>query len=103
MLRAREGLDAAKKKARGDEKLGVDIVFRALAAPIRLYCRTVLPRVGAALSGHPSAYSYLPASVDTFPTPSALGATLGELGFVGVRFQILPFGISALHLGDAPA
>ena len=35
VLRARAALDAARKKVRGDEKLGVDIVYRALAAPIR--------------------------------------------------------------------
>jgi chaperonin GroEL len=35
VLRARAQLNDIRKKARGDEKLGVDIVFRALAAPIR--------------------------------------------------------------------
>jgi len=35
VLRARRALDGARKKARGDEKLGVDIIGRALAAPIR--------------------------------------------------------------------
>ena len=35
VLQARRALDAARKKARGDEKFGVDIVCRALAAPIR--------------------------------------------------------------------
>ncbi|MHC4306126.1 MAG: chaperonin GroEL, partial [Planctomycetota bacterium] len=35
VLRARTGLSDLRKKARGDEKLGVDIVFRALSAPIR--------------------------------------------------------------------
>jgi chaperonin GroEL len=35
VLRARGALDATKKKARGDEKLGVDIVHRALLAPIK--------------------------------------------------------------------
>ena len=35
VLRARRALDAARKKARGDEKLGIDIVSRAVAAPIR--------------------------------------------------------------------
>ncbi|MHC5023534.1 MAG: chaperonin GroEL, partial [Planctomycetota bacterium] len=35
VIRARTALDAARKKAKGDEKLGVDIVSRALAAPIR--------------------------------------------------------------------
>ncbi len=35
VLRARAALEGARKKARGDEKLGVDIVFRALSAPIK--------------------------------------------------------------------
>ncbi|MBD3291968.1 MAG: chaperonin GroEL, partial [Armatimonadia bacterium] len=35
VLRARKALDSARKKAKADEKLGVDIVFRALSAPIR--------------------------------------------------------------------
>jgi len=35
VIRARKALTNAKKKARGDEKLGIDIVFRALSAPIR--------------------------------------------------------------------
>ncbi|MDP6310762.1 MAG: chaperonin GroEL [Phycisphaerales bacterium] len=35
VMRARTALDAARKKAKGDEKLGVDIVHRALSAPLR--------------------------------------------------------------------
>ena len=35
VLRARSALDAARKKARGDEKIGMDIIHRALAAPVR--------------------------------------------------------------------
>ncbi|MHC4219250.1 MAG: TCP-1/cpn60 chaperonin family protein, partial [Planctomycetota bacterium] len=35
VLRAREQLSDLRKKAKGDEKLGVDIIFRALTAPIR--------------------------------------------------------------------
>jgi chaperonin GroEL len=35
VLRARKNLDAARSKARGDEKLGVDIIHRALVAPIK--------------------------------------------------------------------
>jgi len=34
-LRAADALDAARKKARGDEKLGVDVIIRALETPIR--------------------------------------------------------------------
>ena len=35
LLRSREAVEAARKGARGDEKMGVDIVMRALDAPIR--------------------------------------------------------------------
>ncbi len=35
VLRARKALDAARKKVKGDEKLGMDIIYRALAFPIR--------------------------------------------------------------------
>ena len=35
VLRARRALDALKKKATGDERLGIDIVRRAVAAPIK--------------------------------------------------------------------
>jgi chaperonin GroEL len=35
VIRARSALDAIRQKVRGDEKLGVDIVHRAVSAPIR--------------------------------------------------------------------
>ena len=35
VMRARTALGAARKKGQGDEKLGVDIVYRALSAPLR--------------------------------------------------------------------
>ncbi len=35
VLRARKALDKARKNARGDEKVGIDIVDRALSAPIK--------------------------------------------------------------------
>ena len=35
VMRARDVLDGSRKKAKGDEKLGIDIVYRAMSAPIR--------------------------------------------------------------------
>jgi len=35
VIRATRALDGARKKARGDEKLGIDIIGRAISAPIR--------------------------------------------------------------------
>jgi demethylmenaquinone methyltransferase/2-methoxy-6-polyprenyl-1,4-benzoquinol methylase len=74
-----------------------------LHAPIRLYCRWILPRIGAAVSGHPSAYTYLPASTDTFPAPAELARIMTDVGFHGVDVRVQTFGISALHLGDVPS
>ena len=34
-MRAKEAVEAARKGAKGDEKMGVDIIFRALDSPIR--------------------------------------------------------------------
>ena len=61
------------------------------------YFRKVLPRVGRAISGHSAAYSYLPASVDTFPSPDAFSATLRNTGFRDVRAEPLTFGIVYLY------
>ena len=47
------------------------------------YFRHILPRVGAWISGHDSAYAYLPASVDAFE-PAAFMDLLRTSGFVDV-------------------
>ena len=72
-------------------------------APVRaaysLYMRHVLPRVGAAMSGHPTAYQYLPDSVERFPSGDALQRVMSEAGFDEVRWTPLTFGIAAIHVG----
>src|SRR5207253_9876621 len=40
----------------------------------RLYLRTLLPAIGGLLSGEPSAYRYLSATVDSYRTPEELTA-----------------------------
>jgi demethylmenaquinone methyltransferase/2-methoxy-6-polyprenyl-1,4-benzoquinol methylase len=68
----------------------------------RLYFRHVLPRLGALVSGDPSAYSYLPASVSRFPTPDVFAGLMAEAGFVDVRWRPLTGGIACLHRGEKP-
>ncbi len=63
------------------------------------YFRNVLPRIGAALGGAVSAYTYLPASVGRFPAPSALMATMREVGFADVSWTRYSFGIAGLYVG----
>lgn len=62
------------------------------------YSRQVLPRVGALISGSKDAYTYLPESVRKFPEAGALAEEFREAGFAEVEYELLTFGIVALHL-----
>jgi demethylmenaquinone methyltransferase/2-methoxy-6-polyprenyl-1,4-benzoquinol methylase len=63
------------------------------------YFHRVLPVVGRLVSGHPWAYTYLPESVKEFPGPTALEGLFREVGFAGTGYQLLTFGIAAIHWG----
>jgi demethylmenaquinone methyltransferase/2-methoxy-6-polyprenyl-1,4-benzoquinol methylase len=71
-------------------------IVRAL---YHLYFHRILPRIGAAISGHATAYRYLPRSVAHFPAEEELAARMRAAGFVDVRWQSLTFGIAAIHSG----
>jgi demethylmenaquinone methyltransferase/2-methoxy-6-polyprenyl-1,4-benzoquinol methylase len=62
------------------------------------YFRNVLPRIGRLVSKHPSAYTYLPASVEAFPTPDAFTQQLRDAGFGTVRAVSLTFGVVYLFV-----
>ena len=64
-----------------------------------LYFHHVLPRIGALVSGHRTAYTYLPRSVANFPIEEALAARMRAAGFDEVTWRTLTFGIAAIHLG----
>lgn len=68
-----------------------------LSALYLWYFRCVLPRIGRAVSGHNAAYSYLPASVGTFPPPREFMGILTAAGFTDVRADPLTFGIVYLY------
>ena len=61
------------------------------------YFRFVLPQLGKLVSKHQSAYSYLPASVGTFPPPAQFAATISSHGFRDVRAVPLTLGIVYLY------
>jgi demethylmenaquinone methyltransferase/2-methoxy-6-polyprenyl-1,4-benzoquinol methylase len=73
----------------------------ALGALYRVYFRRLLPRLGGLLSDR-SAYSYLPASVERFPSPGEFARLLRQAGFDDVRFTLQSFGIACLHRGEKP-
>ena len=64
------------------------------------YFRYVLPAVGRLVSKHNSAYSYLPASVGTFPPPHEFARTIARQGFSNVRAVSLTFGIVYLYIAE---
>ena len=61
------------------------------------YFRHVLPRIGRMVSGHGSAYAYLPASVRGFIPPATMLGLLAGCGFRDTKATPLTFGIVTLY------
>jgi len=61
------------------------------------YFKYLLPAIGRAVSGDRVAYSYLPASVGSFPPPVQFVGMLERAGFVEVRAVPLTLGIVYLY------
>ncbi|MDX1674477.1 MAG: ubiquinone/menaquinone biosynthesis methyltransferase [Longimicrobiales bacterium] len=64
-----------------------------------LYFTKILPWIGRRISGHGTAYSYLPASVGAFPPPDELAERMDGAGLTAVRYRRLLAGIAAIHEG----
>jgi demethylmenaquinone methyltransferase/2-methoxy-6-polyprenyl-1,4-benzoquinol methylase len=63
-----------------------------------LWFDRVVPLLGA-FSSDPEAYSYLPESVRSFPSPEGLAAKMDRAGFERIRYTVLAGGIIAIHSG----
>ena len=63
------------------------------------YSKVLMPMVGAAVSGTPEAYKYLPESIRKFPRTDELQEMMEAAGFRNTRFELLTGGIAALHMG----
>jgi demethylmenaquinone methyltransferase/2-methoxy-6-polyprenyl-1,4-benzoquinol methylase len=70
----------------------------AFRAAYQFYSSRVLSRVGALISGSKDAYTYLPESVKKFPVAGVLAEEFKEAGYAEVEYELLTFGIVALHL-----
>ncbi len=64
------------------------------------YFHNILPLVGRMVSGHATAYRYLPESVKNFPEERELARRLESAGFPSVRWSSLTFGIAAVHVAE---
>jgi demethylmenaquinone methyltransferase/2-methoxy-6-polyprenyl-1,4-benzoquinol methylase len=74
------------------------LVGRAYA----IYFRRVLPAIGRLIGGPVSGdnagpYDYLPASVNSFPSPPAMLELMGAAGYAECRWQPYTFGIAGLY------
>src|SRR6202048_3461017 len=56
------------------------------------YFRTILPKIGAAISGDRAAYSYLPKSVARFFRPAELAELLTAVAYQNVDYSVWTFG-----------
>lgn len=74
--------------------------FTPMRAAYLFYFRRLLPLVGRLVSGHPTAYDYLPSSVMEFPAPPALRARMEGAGFRACDWRLLTGGIAAVHWGE---
>lgn len=63
-----------------------------------LWFDRIVPLLGS-LSSNPEAYSYLPESVRSFPSPRGLAEKMDAAGFQRIRYTVLAGGIIAIHSG----
>ena len=64
------------------------------------YSRTILPRIGRAVSRHDAAYSYLPESIGAFPYGDQFTGILSAAGFSHVEARPFMFGAVYLYTGQ---
>jgi demethylmenaquinone methyltransferase / 2-methoxy-6-polyprenyl-1,4-benzoquinol methylase len=76
--------------------------LRLVRALYQTYFHHVLPLIGRLVSGHRTAYHYLPRSVANFPVEEELAKKLENAGFNRVTWTSLSFGVAAIHVGERP-
>jgi len=65
----------------------------------KFYFSNILPLLGRMVSRHNFAYSYLPDSVDRFPSGADFSQRLNKAGFVETNYKSLSFGIASIYTG----
>lgn len=100
-------LDGALREVRRTLRPGGRFVILEFSTPrmplVRagylFYFHRILPLIGRLVSGHRTAYTYLPRSVANFPETAVLAAAMTRAGFRDVRWESLTLGIAAVHVG----
>lgn len=100
-------LDACLREVGRALKPGARFVILEFSTPRLSMVRTiyhayfhhVLPWIGGLISGHRTAYTYLPDSVKAFPETTVLAARMKAAGYREVEWRTMLFGIAAVHVG----
>ena len=100
-------LDAGLREVKRVLKPGARFVILEFSTPpvavlryaYHAYFHNVLPIIGRIVSGHRSAYTYLPMSVSEFPTEATLADHMKRAGFETATWERLTFGVAAIHVG----
>jgi demethylmenaquinone methyltransferase/2-methoxy-6-polyprenyl-1,4-benzoquinol methylase len=66
------------------------------------WSRIVIPRLGAAVAGHPDAYTYLIESIREFPAQEEMADMIRNAGLENVSYSNMTFGIACIHRGEKP-
>lgn len=64
------------------------------------YFRRVVPLLGRVVAREPEAYTYLPRSVDAFPSVGGLATLMEDAGLRGVRYRHAAMRQVAIHVGE---
>ena len=64
------------------------------------WSRIVIPRLGAAVAGHPDAYTYLIESIREFPAQEEMAEMIRSAGLENVSYSNMTFGIACIHRGQ---
>jgi len=62
--------------------------------------KALLPAIGGAISGQPSAYKYLSDTVDSYRTPAELHAVAKAAGWSNVAYESLAMGTVGIVRGE---
>jgi demethylmenaquinone methyltransferase/2-methoxy-6-polyprenyl-1,4-benzoquinol methylase len=96
------GLGEMVRVLRPDGRLVILEITQPTRPPLStfysLWFDRIVPQLGR-LTSDPEAYSYLPESVRSFPSPRGLAAKMDTAGLQRVRWTILAGGIIAIHSG----
>lgn len=73
-----------------------------LSRLMQLYFRRMVPVLGSIVAGDREAYTYLPKSVEVFPTAGKLSGLMEQAGLMSVRWQKAGMGSVAILVGQKP-